>query len=393
LMEDILEATQPYNADNSAIINFSTIPQWLFSPPNVAIPEDPNQVFWSYEQGTELLDQSMQDLGNYYARLVSWYVNGGFTDEYGTKYESGYSYNITHWEVLNEVDSEHGMSPQQYTARYDAIVSAIRSVAPWMKFVGMALAFPQNTAWFEYFLNASNHQPGIPLDYISYHNYVSSNTRTNPADFESFFPQADSFFTLVKQIEQIRKELSPNTKTDLDELGVILPNDNDANPAQFPAVYWNAAAAHYTYDFMNLAQQGIDILGESQMVGYVSQYPSVSMVNYTTGEGTARYWVLSLLLQHFGVDRTQKSFDTSSSDESLIYAQGWTDDNKSDQQKLILINKKSTPQQVTLSLKFEAALVQYVDPSTGFGPHQSYILTTTTMQLLPFGVYLISFLA
>lgn len=101
----------------------------------------------------------MQDLGNYYARLVSWYTNGGrahnslrvranilfgrtggFKDEYGKYHPSGHRYNIPYWEVLNEVDSEHSMTPEQYTKRYDTIVSAILRVQPNMKFVGLALA-------------------------------------------------------------------------------------------------------------------------------------------------------------------------------------------------------------------------------------------------------------
>ena len=61
---------------------------------------------WDYTQGTELRDPSGKELGDYYARLVSWYVNGGFTDENGVRHESGYHYKFPVWEVLNEVESE-----------------------------------------------------------------------------------------------------------------------------------------------------------------------------------------------------------------------------------------------------------------------------------------------
>lgn len=54
-------------------------------------------------------------------RLVSWYTKGGFTDEFGVFHKSGLYYNISHWEVLNEVNYEHGMSPQYYTDVYDSI--------------------------------------------------------------------------------------------------------------------------------------------------------------------------------------------------------------------------------------------------------------------------------
>eukprot|EP01102_Stenamoeba_stenopodia_P022766 TRINITY_DN9617_c0_g1_i1.p1 TRINITY_DN9617_c0_g1~~TRINITY_DN9617_c0_g1_i1.p1 ORF type:complete len:634 (-),score=146.63 TRINITY_DN9617_c0_g1_i1:62-1906(-) len=396
LMEDFLNATQPNNADKKSIINFSTIPQWMFNAPEVWYPEDPNQVFWSYEQGTELLDQTGLTLGNYYKRLVSWYVNGGFSDEYGVYHSSGYNYNITHWEVLNEVESEHSMTVQQYTARYDAIVSGIREAAPWMKFVGLALCCPSGELdWFEYFLNKSNHAPGIPIDYISYHFYASASSRTDPSTYTSFFSDADGFFELVTSIEKVRMAIAPEVKTDIDELGVILPNDNDIYVEQFPDIYWNAAAAHYTYVFMNLAQQGIHVMGESQLVGFPSQYPSVSMVNYTTGAGTARLWVLKLLLEHFGEGRTQQSFSTTSSNATAIYAQAWTDNNEGGVGKLLIINKTFTTIEVQInsSNSYGTGTVYYVDETTGFGPAQQQTLSSSTLQTLPYGIYLIVFSA
>ena len=45
---------------------------------------------------------------------------------------------------------------------------------------------------------------------------------------------------------------------------------------------------------------GIDVAGESQMVGYPSQFPGVSMVDWNTGQPNARFWVLKLLHDNFG---------------------------------------------------------------------------------------------
>jgi hypothetical protein len=86
---DFLEATKGH----SSILNFSTIPQWMYKTDKpVAYPADPNQVTWNYEQGTELRDPSMKEVAEYYARLLSWYTKGGFTDEIGKRHESGYHY-------------------------------------------------------------------------------------------------------------------------------------------------------------------------------------------------------------------------------------------------------------------------------------------------------------
>ncbi|MGH9396053.1 MAG: glycosyl hydrolase family 39, partial [Terriglobia bacterium] len=77
MTEDFMNAT----AGHPAIINFSTIPQWMFKTPKpVPYPADPDQATWDYEQGTELRDPSMKEVADYYGRLVSWYTRGGFKD-------------------------------------------------------------------------------------------------------------------------------------------------------------------------------------------------------------------------------------------------------------------------------------------------------------------------
>jgi hypothetical protein len=211
MTKDFLAAT----AGHPTVMNFSTSPAWLYKTDKpVTYPADPNQVDGDYTQGTELCDPSGKQLGDYYARLVSWYVNGGFTDELEVRHVSGYHYKFPIWEVLNEVDSEHAMSPQHYTERYDAIVSAIHKVSPETKFMGLALAAPSShPGFFEYFLNPAHHKPGIPLDYISYHFYASPNRSQTLADWQyTFFDQADGFLNTVRYVESIRKRLSPSTR-------------------------------------------------------------------------------------------------------------------------------------------------------------------------------------
>lgn len=102
---------------------------------------------------------------------------------------------------------------------------------------------------------------------ISYHFYALGNSRTDPHDWESFFTQLDTFTFEVEQIEEIRKILSPETRTTIDELGVILPDDNTPGAPQFPMIYWNAAAALYAYAWAKISRQRIDIVGHSQLVG------------------------------------------------------------------------------------------------------------------------------
>lgn len=387
--KDFLAATQGH----STIINFSTIPAWMFKTDRpVTYPADPNQVFWNYTQGTELRDPSGKELGDYYARLVSWFTKGGFTDENGKRHESGYHYQFPYWEVLNEVDFEHQTTPKQYTARYDAIVSAIHKVSPETKFVGLALAQPSTAPeYFEYFLNPKNHRPGIPLDFISFHFYATPALDEGPDAWQhTFFNQADGFLAVTRYILAIRDRLSPETKIDTDELGVILPTDgleiraNKALPDHIPHRYWNAAASLYAYLFVELSRMGVDVIGESQLVGYPSQFPSVSMVDYNNGKPNARCWVLKLIIDNFHPgDRLVTTLPSSSSDEDQPYVQGFVTPAG---RKVLLVNKSNHEETATVPEDLADAAFATVDETTGDNPPRTGTLQGTELTLAPFAV-------
>ena len=384
MMEDFMNAT----AGHSVIINFSTIPQWMWKTPEpVAYPSDPDQVDWHYEQGTELRDPSMKEVADYYARLVSWYTKGGFTDEYGKRHESGHHYNIQYWEILNEVDFEHHMTLEFYTHLYDAVAAAIHKVDPGIKFVAMGLARPSDKPqFFEYFLNHQNHQPGIPLDMISYHFYA------HPAPSESlktwqytFFDQADHFLDATRYIQSIRQRLSPETQTDTNELGCILPYDTaDHLIRPIPDRYWNLCGAMYAYLYAQLAHLGIEAAGESQLVGYPTQFPSVSMVDWHTGQPNARFWVLKLLHDNFGPGDKLVKTEGGTQD---VYAQGFV--TKEGQHKLLLINKRNWPAVISLP-GAAGSEEQYVDESTGLQGVGTTRLAREEATLSPFEVSVVT---
>jgi len=386
---DFLEATK----DHSVIVNFSTIPQWMFKTEKpVPYPADPGQVAWNYEQGTEFRDPSLKQVADYYARLVSWYTKGEFTDEYGQRHASGHHYKIDFWEVLNEVDFEHQMTPETYTRLYDAVVSAIRRVQPQMKFVALALADPsKQPRFFEYFLNPRNHEEGIPLDMISYHFYASpsadESTETNQF---TFFEQAEKFLDIVRYIEAIRQRLSPRTRTTIDEIGSIYSSDFGQDRADYafkplPESYWNLSAATYAYVYAELARQGIDVAGESQLVGYPTQFPSVSMVDWSTGQGNARYWVLKLIRDSFGPG--DKLVETSSA-IPYVYAQGFV--TRGGQRRVLLVNERDRAFEISLP-GAEGAEMQFVDQTTATRPPASTRLTGDKLELRGFGVAVVTF--
>lgn len=379
MTKEFLDATEGH----ATVMNFSTIPAWLFKTDKpVTYPADPNQVEWHYTQGTELRDPSGKELGAYYARLVSWYANGGFTDENGKRHNSGYHYKLPIWEVLNEVDFEHKMTPELYTERYDAIVSAIHEVSPETKFMGLALAEPSaNPHWFEYFLNHANHKPGIPLDYISYHFYASPTPDEKLDNWQyTFFDQANGFLNTVRYVEAIRKRLSPDTKTDLDELGVILPTDNKpGDNVPPPHAYWNACGSLYAYLFIELSQLKIDIAGMSQLVGYPTQFPSVSMMDWTQNKPNARFWVLKLIKDSFQPGDKLVKTEIGSHDvaaQAFVTPAG---------RRLLLANKRNRQIDVAVPDVAQASAL-VVDAASGDDPARSAAPENGNIELGPFAV-------
>jgi hypothetical protein len=297
------------------------------------------------------------------------------------------------WEVLNEIEAEHKTTPEDYTKRYDAIVEGIRKVSPNTQFMGLALAAPgANPKYFEYFLNPKNHKPGIPLDYISFHFYASPARDENLDGWQhTFFNQANGFLATTRYILAIRDRLSPNTKVDTDELGVILPTDNtpeDKVPP--PARYWNAAGALYGFLFVELSRLGVDVIGESQLVGYPTQYPSVSMIDYTNGKPNARYWVLKLIKDNFHpgdklvAEKDKPEDDDSHSDvtvQGFITPQG---------KKVLLVNRTNSEKTVVLAQDLQNASTLTVDEETGDEAPRAGKPDQTNLRLAPFAVTVLS---
>lgn len=386
---DFLNATQGH----STVMNFSTIPQWMFKTAKpVTYPENPEQAYWHYEQGTQLRDPSGKELGDYYARLVSWYTKGGFKDEHVKWHQSGYHYHFPYWEVLNEVDFEHHTTPKQYTLEYDAIVSAIHRVSPSTKFMGLALADPSgDPQYFEYFLNHKNHRPGIPINFISFHFYASPKMGEGPKNWQyTFFDQANGFLATTRYIIAIRNRLSPQTKIDTDELGVILPTDSLSNQAgkslhiPLPKIYWNAAASLYGYLFVHLSRLGVDVIGESQLVGYPSQFPSVSMIDYNNAKPNARYWVLKMIVDNFHPgDKMEVTQQPEIDHGQPVLVQGY----KTPQgRKILVVNTSDATHTVEAPTGFADASYETVDEATGDDAPRTGKLNGRELTLTPFAV-------
>ena len=384
---DFLNATRGH----SVILNFSTIPAWMYKTDNpVTIPDNPDSVMWNYTQGSVPRDASLKEMATYFARVYSWYTKGGFTDELGKYHSSGFHFTIPFWEILNEPDLEHNPSVQQYTKQYDAIVGTIKKESPDTKFVGMSLAYEDKPEWFEYFLNPKNHKPGIPLDMISYHFYAIGEIDQDIDIMQyTFFERADGFINSVRYIESIRKRLSPKTRTTVNEIGSILASDFAPKEIPIPGEYWNLSGATFAYVFLALTRLGIDVIGESQLVGYPSQFPSVSMMNYNNGKPNSRYWVLKLIKDNFekGDSLIEAHIIGKGPAGSDISLQAF---NTKQGKKLLLINRRNKTEKLVLPANFEGGKLTAVDITTGDKEPVRVTINTKIIELKPFAVAVIS---
>ena len=365
---DFLEATKGHKI----ILDLATIPEWMFKTSKpVPYPADPDQMDYDYEQGTELRDPSMKEVADYFARLASGYTQGGFKDEYGQWHASGHHYKVDYWEVLNEVDGEHHITAETYTGLYDAVVEAIRRVDPQMKFVGMALA-DFSPRFCEYFLDPKNHKPAIPLDMISYHFYAIPGADEDPYVQQfTLFEQAHQFLREVRYIEDIRQRLSPQTQTTIDEFGIIsaddlLQNEPGHVSKPIPDSYWNLSAAMYAYAFNELSGMGIEAVGMSSGIAYPdNNFPSVTMLDWNTGQPNARYWALKLLIDNVGPGDKQVATTVSL---PFIAARAYI--TPGGKHKVLLVNMRDRPFEVSIP-GIKGATEQYVDQSTSFHPAAS----------------------
>jgi hypothetical protein len=377
---DFLRATEGH----SPILNFSTIPVWFFKTAKpVVVPADPDQLFGGESQGTELLDPTCNDVAGYYARLLSWYTQGGFTDELGVRHDSSYHFRIPYWEVFNEIEAEHHFTPEQYTTCYDAITGALHKVDPEMKFVGLALAYPERDAeMIEYFLNPANHNLGAQLDMISYHFYAQPPPEETADAWQyTFFDQADRLLAVVRYIEEIRKRLSPTTRTTLDEIGSILPGSNSVKDPHIPPIYYSASGALYAYVYIEAARLGIDVVGESQLMGFPSQYPDVTMIDWVTGKPNARFEVLRLLHDNLAVGDKMLHMNSVGKDIDAAAFQS-----AGGVKKLLVVNKRNRNITLQLPPEFSHGSVTTVDVAASVSRPAAQAWNGTTMTLPPFAV-------
>jgi hypothetical protein len=394
-------------------VNIGTIPRWMFKVPPVDLPTDPAASLYAYTRGTSgdlLKDPTGKQFGEYQARIFAWYTHGGFTDELGKFHKSTYHYKIDYWGVMNEQSIENHLSIEQYTRLYDQTVIAIRKIDPRVEFIAPEFAGIQGLYDAErYFLDPKNHDPAaLPIQWFSFHNYVmaTNDTSTWQAAYftgkgNPFGAPAGDFGDALRQVMEIRNQLSPETKIAVDELGTfntIKPIDTahfdmENNPATtkepynaYDPLYWVASGGNWAANFLTAEKLGIPILSMTQMVGAPTQSESCSMIDWDTAAPNAHYWVLWLVNRNFGpgdklVATTSPAADVIA--QASITAAG---------RKLLLINTSNHAVTVDLGGVFAAGALSanVVDGATGENPPRADKLPGPSIELAPFAVAVVA---
>ncbi|MGW6331877.1 hypothetical protein [Nocardia rhamnosiphila] len=372
-VEDFIEAAE----GRPVTANFATIPHWMFvGGENVELGDDPDAIHWDYEQGTVFRDESLAEVADYFYRLASWYIAGGFHDEHGVWHESGHRYRFAYWEVLCEPDLNRQLSPEVYTRLYDAVVERLRPLDPEMRFIGLSLSHVHHDPeYFWHFLDPANHAPGTPLDAFSIHFYASPDI-VNPfgpdgnpptSTWEStFFAQAEGFLEQVRLISSIARRLSPGTKMLLNEIGTY-PSDI-MNPApDLPHEYWALSASFHTYLWARCLTLGIDLFGVAEFTGYPGMIPGVSLVDWDTGEPNARYHATKLMVDHvrLGDRLVPTTTGVPGYPDARIHAQATV--GADGRRRVVLVNKRSVPVDVEVGDCSRQSTLYSVDAATPTG--------------------------
>jgi hypothetical protein len=114
------------------------------------------------------------------------------------------------------------------------------------------------------------------------------------------------------------------------------------------------------------------------------QFPSVALLNWTTGEGSAKYWVSKLLIETVEIDSDQ-AVVTQTTDVSgtNIYSQAFS--GKNNRRWVLIINKRFANVDVSLA-GCTGGRMQIVNEASAFGPPTEVTLTSNTITLTPFAV-------
>ena len=117
------------------------------------------------------------------------------------------------------------------------------------------------------------------------------------------------------------------------------------------------------------------------------QYPSVALLNWTTGEGTAKYWSSKLLIETVDIDNDQAVLTQTSDVGGVnVFSQAFV--GRNGRRWVLIINKRFATVEVFLP-DCTGGRMQIINEASGFGPATEVTLTLSNITLSPFAVAIV----
>jgi len=232
---------------------------------------------WMWQCATGVpIDPTFATFGEYAARLVGYYNQGGFVAEDGRQIRNpaGTTHRVDTWELWNEPNFQTlachppntpgakvpPITPAQYLAMWNAAASRMRAVDPTIRLAGPSTSAGvtgQNPDYLPLLMKNATIKPDI----VTFHGYGSyTPDETDGCLFDNAPPAGKTCFQggiplLVQGLKQVRA-WAPGTETWLTEVNVLASYNNDPL-----ARNWNAlGAAWQASAFTRLAAQGADAI-------------------------------------------------------------------------------------------------------------------------------------
>jgi hypothetical protein len=266
-------------------------------------------------------DPGFTKFAAYAKNLAQYYSTGGFTDSGGTHHVSAAYPNqtITWWGIYNEPSINNNLTAAAYVGMYNALVPAMQSADPSLKFVAMELCCGSED-WVETF--AENLAPGLPVDAVATHYYSSCNQKDTDAELFATIPG------FVSSIQTIYQDLATNPSLAMVPVWITENNVNadfaDANgmstcnPGQVFAPDKRGSspffAAWRPYVFSEVGKAGARALYHWDFAAD-AQYGEL---DGSTGQPQLSYWVDYWMGQMFPSGSGQQLLQATNSDASDI---------------------------------------------------------------------------
>jgi hypothetical protein len=114
------------------------------------------------------------------------------------------------------------------------------------------------------------------------------------------------------------------------------------------------------------------------------QFPSVALLNWTTGDGTAKYWTSKLLIETVDIDNDHAVVtNTTDVGDANIFSQAFVGVNG--RRWVLIVNKRYANVDVSLT-GCSGGKMQIINEASGFGPPTEVALTSDQITLTAFSI-------